>query len=324
MQFSKMEGTLEFYKQKYEDYTRIALQMSDMEKQSVTHRNKIEELSAYNENLSAKVNVYREKIEAEKTRNITLDVELTRRATEIDALKIEKKRIESLCNDLELQVKEQNKLIERHEKEFENRRMFGSSLGVDRFGGKSSGQDFQEIIMALEKENEALRLGKSEVVQAVVMEDGEAEIIKKENEIIKNKCKQIEAENENLRKVISSSEDVKYVERITNDNQELKKEVEKVKKAADSEKMKAQSEIKSLREIQAKLAENPSGDIQNEIKEQIKQEMLLKEKENSELKESNERLENQISELNKVREAIVGVCNVVENTSSLGYGEETE
>ena len=295
-----MEGTLEFYKQKFEDYSRIALQMSDMEKQSVNQRNKIEELSAYNENLSTKVNVYREKIEHEKTRNISLDVELTRRSTEISALKTEKKRLESLISELESKLQEQSKVIERHEREFENKRLFGGSIGAERYAGKASGQDFQEIIQTLEKENESLRLKQNEVLQPVLMEDGEAEILKKENEIIKAKCKEIEAENENLRKLIATSEDVKHVDRITNDNQVLKQEVEKVKKAADTAKIKAQNEINSLKEFHAKLSSSPDEEMQKEIKDQIRQEMLIKEKENEELKEMNEKLQDNINELTRV------------------------
>lgn len=296
-----MEGTLEFYKQKFEDYSRMALQMSDMEKQSVNQRNKIEELSAYNENLSTKVNVYREKIEHEKTRNISLDVELTRRSTEINSLKNERKRLENLISELESKLQDQSKVIERHEREFENKRLFGGSIGAERYAGKAGGHDFQEIIQTLEKENETLKLKQSEGLQPVMMEDGEAEILKKENEIIKAKCKEIESENENLRKMIATSEDVKYMDRITNDNQVLKQEVEKVKKAADTAKAKAQSEMNALKEFHAKLSSNPDEEMQQEIKDQIRQEMLAKEKENDELKEANEKLQENIDELTKVR-----------------------
>ena len=245
---------MEFYRQKYDDYSRVYTQLGDMEKQSTTQRSKIEELSAYNENLTSKVNKYKEKIEAEKTKNITLDIELTRRTTEIENLKNEKKRLESSISELEQNMLELNKEIERFEREQENNvRMVRSSIGGERpFLNTTSGQDFHEIIMSLERENEYLRLKQQEGISSLVLDDGESEILKKENEILKNKCKQIEAENENLRKVVEKSEDIKYVDKITTDNQNLKQEVEKVKKNAVTARIKAELEIKALIEANEK------------------------------------------------------------------------
>ena len=336
-----MEATMEFYKQKYEDYSRVSLQLGEMEKQSTMQRSKIEELTAYNENLSGKVNTYRDKIEAEKTRNITLDIELTRKNTEIDNLKNEKKRLEASISEIEQNVHELNKEIEKYEREHENNtRMLGGSIGGERsYNNKVSGQDFHEIIMNLEKENEYLKLKQQDGTQSITFDDGETEILKKENEILKNKCRQIEVDNENLRKVVAKSEDIKYVEKITNDNQTLKQEVEKVKKNAANAKIKAQMEIKALKESTEKpksierieekeLEPEPEPEQKVEEKQEIinkadekvekrmvdieaieKVEKLVKaEKEaynkevekTAELKQSNERLQNQIEELTQV------------------------
>ena len=355
-----MEATLEFYKQKYEDYSRVSLQLSEMEKQSTLQRSKIEELTAYNENLSAKVNIYKDKIEAEKTRNITLDIELTRKNNEIESLKKEKKRLEASMSEVEQNVHELNKEIEKYERELENNtRMRGSIGGAERsYSAKVTGQDFHEIIMNLEKENEYLKLKQQETPSSTTLDHGETEILKKENDILKNKCRQIEVENENLRKVVAKSEDIKYVEKITTDNETLKQEVQKVRKRATTAKIQAQMEIKALKEstekpksieaIETKEPElkpepKPEPEPEPEPVPELEPEQEVEEKEenqadvkveetifekkmvdieaiekveklvkaekeayhkevekNTELKQSNERLQNQIEELTQV------------------------
>lgn len=286
---------MEFYKQKYDEYLKATLQLGEMENQLITQRTKIEELNSVNENLTTKVNVYRDKIEAEKTRNIHLDLELTRKNAEIDHLKSEKKRVDALNADMNDMINEQSKEIERLERERENNARIG--------GFSHPGQSLlsQEIIMNLEKDNEILRQKQG---QPVILEDGEAEIIKKENEILKTKCKEIEKDNETLRKVVSKSEDVKYVEKITTDNETLKQEVEKVKKA----RIKAENEVKALKEAHVKLTETTEISTQDEKKEseeekEVVQDDLEKEKLNEEIKglrESNRRLLERVNDLVKV------------------------
>ena len=299
MHLSKVEGTMDWYKKKYDDYSRLTLQLTEMEKAHIDQRNKIEELTTYNESLMTKINVYRDKIEAEKTKNISLEIEINKKTTALESLKGERKRLENLNNQLEQKLQDQTRLIEKQERENENTRLLGSNAAVDRFLDKISGQDFQEIISALERENETL---KSKQFDKNFLEDGEIEILKKENEILKTKCKEIELDNENMKKLVAKSEDVKYIEKLTNDNSNLKQEAEKAKKAENAAKLKAQVEIKAILESQTKhkesenISETPADDkspekvIGADESEKVKV-----------LKETNTKLQEKISVLTHVK-----------------------
>jgi len=290
---------MDWYKKKYDDYSRLTLQLTEMEKAHIDQRNKIEELTTYNESLMTKINVYRDKIEAEKTKNISLEIEINKKTTALESLKGERKRLENLNNQLEQKLQDQTRLIEKQERENENTRLLGSNAAVDRFLDKISGQDFQEIISALERENEAL---KSKQFDKNFLEDGEIEILKKENEILKTKCKEIELDNENMKKLVAKSEDVKYIEKLTNDNSNLKQEAEKAKKAENAAKLKAQVEIKAILESQTKhkesenISETPADDkspekvIGADESEKVKV-----------LKETNTKLQEKISVLTHVK-----------------------
>jgi len=299
LHLSKVEGTMDWYKKKYDDYSRLTLQLTEMEKAHIDQRNKIEELTTYNESLMTKINVYRDKIEAEKTKNISLEIEINKKTTALESLKGERKRLENLNNQLEQKLQDQTRLIEKQERENENTRLLGSNAAVDRFLDKISGQDFQEIISALERENETL---KSKQFDKNFLEDGEIEILKKENEILKTKCKEIELDNENMKKLVAKSEDVKYIEKLTNDNSNLKQEAEKAKKAENAAKLKAQVEIKAILESQTKhkesenISETPADDkspekvIGADESEKVKV-----------LKETNTKLQEKISVLTHVK-----------------------
>ena len=290
---------MDWYKKKYDDYSRLTLQLTEMEKAHIDQRNKIEELTTYNESLMTKINVYRDKIEAEKTKNISLEIEINKKTTALESLKGERKRLENLNNQLEQKLQDQTRLIEKQERENENTRLLGSNAAVDRFLDKISGQDFQEIISALERENETL---KSKQFDKNFLEDGEIEILKKENEILKTKCKEIELDNENMKKLVAKSEDVKYIEKLTNDNSNLKQEAEKAKKAENAAKLKAQVEIKAILESQTKhkesenISETPADDkspekvIGADESEKVKV-----------LKETNTKLQEKISVLTHVK-----------------------
>jgi len=289
---------MDWYKKKYEEYSKLTIQLTEMEKVQGDQRSKIEELNSYNESLMNKINLYRDKIEVEKTKNISLEIEMNKKTSALESLKGEKKRLENLNHQLEQRLQEQTRMIEKQERENENSKLLGSNGAVDRFLDKISGQDFQEIINALERENEAL---KSRQFDKEFLEDGEMEILKKENEILKSKCKEIELDNENLKKLVAKSEDIKYMERITNDNNNLKQEAEKARKGENAAKLKAQVEIKAILESQTKRKESesipeiPQEDVQSDKRVIVDESEKVKN-----LSEANTKLQERISSLTHV------------------------
>lgn len=188
--------------------------INEVQEEAEKYRKKIDELTKANEAIQGKMNTYKEKLEAEKTTNISLDIELTKKKTEIEALKSEKKRLEATNNDLENKVHDQNKAIEKHIREREERsNYFGSTeRTISQF------QDFQQD----DSEQYLGHEGK-----AAAIREGEKEILEQENTILKAKCKEIQIENEELKQ--SKNSDSKAVEALSNENNALRQEIENLK-----------------------------------------------------------------------------------------------
>lgn len=231
-QLTKIEATVEFYTQKYQDYTNLTRKVSDIEEELERNKEKIEELNKANESLQNKINTYKEKLEAEKTNNISLDIELTKRKTEIETLKSEKKRLEATNSELEDKVHEQNRAIEKHQMEYED--AMRNYSNTNKAMNQLAGQDFREIIGDLEKKNTE---SKSEVLETASATaatiEGEKEILQQENGILKNKCKEAQLENESLKR--SKAEDDKLKEKLNNENNSLKEEIERLRQGAKSQ-----------------------------------------------------------------------------------------
>jgi len=182
-----------------------------------------------NQALLGKIELYKEKIEAEKTKNISLDIDLTKKKAEIDLLKTEKKTLELANNELEGKVNDQNKLLDRIRLEHENAAY--SHRNTERAMTNMAGEDFRDLMRGLERENETLRSAKK-AGGSLVLDDAEKEILQKEIDILKKKCMEIETENQSLRDQVEKSQDVHNMERITRENQNLKQEVKRKNSSA--------------------------------------------------------------------------------------------
>lgn len=225
-ELSKLEGMVQKFRQKYEDAAKLSNQVSDLEIQIDELKIKLEETDQINQGLKGKIEVYKESIETEKTKNISLDVDLTKKKAEIDLLKNEKRTLEIMNSELEGKVHDQNKLLEKLYKEHEETARHHKSTG--RAFDKMEGQDFHELMRCLEKENETLRSTRKS--SSTVVDNGEKEILEKEIELLKKKLIEVETENEGLRGQIAKSIEVLTMERLNKENQNLREEVEKHKR----------------------------------------------------------------------------------------------
>ena len=247
MELSKLEGMVQFYRQKYEDAAKYSNQVSDLEIQIDDLKTKLEETNEINQGLKGKIEVYKESIEAEKTKNISLDIDITKKKAEIDLLKNEKRTLEIMNSELEGKVHEQNKIMEKLYKEHEETARHHKSTG--RAFEKMEGQDFQELMRCLEKENETLRSVRK--TNSVVVDNGEKEILEKEIEILKKKLMEVETENEGLRGQISKSNEVHTIEKLNKENQNLKEEMEKYKRNVPIRK--DENQVSLLKEMEVRI-----------------------------------------------------------------------
>jgi protein HOOK3 len=214
---TKVEGTVDFYKEKYEEYSRLTIRMTEVEEELERHKKKVEELTKTNEVTQTKMNTFKEKLEAEKTANISLDIELTKKNTEINALKNEKKKLEATNTELETKIHDQNRIIEKQIRERED--------SVRHYGGTEKAMN---ELAGFEREDENAE--KSEHTAAV--SEGEKEILQSENAILKAKCKEIQIENEKLK--VTRNSDTEALEKLIHENNTLKEEIDKVRSGSPS------------------------------------------------------------------------------------------
>jgi chromosome segregation ATPase len=213
---------LDFYKQKYEDYSRLTVKVSELEGDIDKFKSKIDELNKNNEALQSKMSTYKEKLETEKTNNISLDIELTKKKTEIEGLKSEKRRLEATNNDLETKIHEINRTIEKQTREREDteRHYANTDKAMNELAG------FQGMDVSEEAEAKAEAAAAHRDKSAI--HEGEREILQQENDILKAKCKEIQIENENLKS--GKNENTKAYDKLDSDNRTLKEELEQLRK----------------------------------------------------------------------------------------------
>ena len=248
-ELSKLEGTTQLYKQKCEDFSKLTTKVSDLEVQIEDLKNSLDDTNEENKALLSKISVYKEKIEAEKTKNITLDIELSKKKAEIEAMKNERKRLEITNSELEGKLNEQNKFFEKLQREQEYNTQHHRS--TERAMNNMVGQDFQELMRGIEGQSETSRSLRNSN-NSTAARDGEKEILEKENEILKAKCRETEFENQSLKERINRSEEIKLMDRLTRENQSLREDLEKSKKrklSTNTEDSQLHNEIKNLKKV---------------------------------------------------------------------------
>lgn len=241
---------MEFYKQKYEEYLRTTSTMADYANELEDRDEKIRDLEKIRENLHAKLEKYMAQISQEKNNSLNLEMELARKNTEIEIMKNEKNRLEQIVNDYEARLHDANKQIHQLTQEKEDALLNLESEHGQRSGKKGAdGADFLEIIANLERELEQVR---SQPDPKKSAEEGQIEILVKENEILKSKCKEIQAENESLIHEIEKNENPKITERFKAENEKLKAELARLNASIDNT---ASLEVKQLRHDNSQLRE---------------------------------------------------------------------
>lgn len=236
--FIKVEETMGTYKQAYDDYGNLIKKTAEMEEEMQKHKSKVEELNKINEGLQSKITTFKDKLEAAQTKNISQDIEMIKRETEIEGLKSEKKRLEASNNSLQKKIKEQAKVIEEKTKEQEE-----AAAKSENMLEKS---EIEMVLEEAERKERSMIEDKQSLHETYIsiIAEGEKEILQQENEILKAKCKEIQTENEMLKMRSKEEEtgndllrnkvkeDAALIEKLKEENSKLKEENEKLGKVS--------------------------------------------------------------------------------------------
>ena len=234
---------MNFYEQKYQEYSQLTVKITETEEELQKYKNKVDESHRVNEALQSKFNTYKEKLETEKTNNISLDIELTRKKAEIESLKSEKKRLDITNADLEKKLHDQNRAVEKYMREHEDNLRHYSN--TDKAMNELAGQNF------LSGDDDKQSGTSSDTHTTAAANDGEKEILQQENKILIAKCKQIQVENESLK--TGKEDESRAREKFENENNRLKEEITRLKSASEANvsagNARVEAEVESLRKV---------------------------------------------------------------------------
>lgn len=223
-QIPKLESALETYRQRMEDNFAASSKIDELRIDLEKKNEKIRDLEGVKESLNAKMDKYKAQIAEEKNKNINLEIDLTRKVTEIENMKNEKRRTELTIADLEAQLHDAQQQIEQLNLEKEELSKLPTNGALTGF--INDGSDFYQITAKLEKELEDHR---KEHGNKPGVDEVELEILQKENEVLKAKCKEIQVENEELKLKVKSSESVLKMEKLLLENETLREDLKKLK-----------------------------------------------------------------------------------------------
>jgi chromosome segregation ATPase len=296
-QLSKLEVTLEFYKQKYEDCQRLTEKCTELETQQELTQTKIAELEDENEAFKTKVKKYQDQFTAEKDKNINLDLTITKRDAEIEALKNDKKRLEVSFTESETRINDMTRQLEalRHEREDTARIHVSTERAMAQIA--QSGYDNLKP--------------KGMQSQQMVEAESDKEFLEKEIEILKAKCKDLQKDNEllKIRNDKLEAETPKLVEKVTKENEGLKEEVVRIKSgltqtaAANSEQHsveinKYREEVSLLRDRLNNTKETSSENTNEEVRK-LQDQLETHKEEYDEQKKIVSTLSLKVSDLNR-------------------------
>ena len=220
-QAQKLEITLDFYKQKYEDCGKLSDTVTELEAKQEHQHSKINDQEKENDGLKTKVKKYMDQYGAEKDKNINLELTITKKDAELEILRNENKRFETSIFDLESRVHDQQKQMELYKNELEDTSHIYQSNEKALAQASQTGNNSASIL-----EQDSLR--KPKKFEKSAEEESEKELLQKDNELLSEKCKVLQKENEQYKLKIEN-EFKKHIDSINRDNENLKEEIKKLK-----------------------------------------------------------------------------------------------
>lgn len=238
----KLEGNLEYYKQKYEESIKIFERKSELEKINENLLNKVSDLEKKQEFLESKISKYKEKICEEKNKIISFEVTLSKKNNELEMLKQEKNDYELKINKLELEVLEKSHLLDKNVET--PKKEFFQSLGAE----------LSEFLIKSNFVSEKNKSVGSSAAQNELIEE-ELELIKKENILLIEKLKEISVEMERIKneQEKTNKSNGGALDRLKKEKENLISEIGRMRSSGDNEEVGNNKELflesQKLREV---------------------------------------------------------------------------
>lgn len=195
-----METSLEFYKSKYEEFSNLMERAKEKEQLINSNKIKIDELENKISQQASKIVKYKDRVSKLKEKYIDLELEVSKKNTEIDLLKLQNSDLSQTIMKLENSLNEKNRILFEKNPE-SNENIPQINLKSDLLDTMKE-ENFQNLENPIKRDLEISNKNKSEQDE----KNDDMEIIKKENQLLMEKCKKLYIENENNKAYISKVE----------------------------------------------------------------------------------------------------------------------
>lgn len=196
-----MEASLEFYKSKYEEYGKVLEKNKEYERILKTNKSQFDEIKENNSKLTKKNFKYKEKISKFKEKQIDLELEISKKHTEIDILNVQKEELLKNISKCELNLSEKNKIL----MDMNEKKLCPEIRDIIEQNNLKS--DLTDLINLDNFEN--FEEGKKQKEQIKIEEEDkkdDIDIVKKENTLLLEKCKDLLQENEKYKSQMQNVE----------------------------------------------------------------------------------------------------------------------
>lgn len=277
-----METSLEFYKSKYEEFSNVMEKAKEREQLINSNKMKIEELESKISQQATKILKYKERVSKVKEKYIDLELEVSKKNTEIDLLKLQNSDLSQTIMKLEVSLNEKTKILFDVKNADSHENIPQINLKSDLLDTMKE-ENFQNLENPIKRDLDISKPNKSEQDE----KSDDMEIIKKENQLLMEKCKKLYIENENNKAYISKVE-------LSMQNTQKEKNELSLKLRYSLENSNPSSDVGNINS-----SVNINYKILNNIfpKDDFLKQILVKETRINELFEENERLSQELNVL---------------------------
>lgn len=214
-----METSLDYYKSKYEEFNKLNAKKAELERIIQDLRSKSESLEHKSSKQSSKILKYKDRLSSLKARFLDAELEIAKKNTENDVLRVEKEETLKKLSKMEAMLNERTHQLSQMPQFSESDLHEGSKANLKAEIGDSlmsSQLTFGDRPKKDSEHTDALRKISGDSVE-------DLEGLKGDNEILMQKCKKLTQDNEINRGVIGKLES--QLKRLQSEKEELAAQV---------------------------------------------------------------------------------------------------
>ena len=193
----KIEKSLDYYKSKYEEFSKLSEKKLELEKVIQTQKTKLEDYEQIHLKQNKKNQKFKDRLSALKVKCIDIELEISKKNTENDVLKLEKNDLMKTIAKMEISINDKSQILNKI-----------NEKSIDLNNADSLKNDLSEYLnlngqlLVLDGNKKEVEVNEAKQMNY----EEEIEYLKGENDILLQKCKALNNENELNRNLINKIE----------------------------------------------------------------------------------------------------------------------